>query len=328
MKPEFRISLPASVFAGVLLSISPVFRRRDMLFGVHVPPEWNDSVDARRIILRYRLLIALSVLIEIVLGANGYLPAGAILLTLGAAAAFALARRATRPWSVVQPSVRSAALTPDTPVSPATALAGILPLLLLAVAALWMQRHWNQIPDRFPVHYDIHGNPNRWAHRTWRGVFGPVLIGIPTVLLMLTLAWGLARRSPRGSDHAAGFRRNNLRALIGIGWAVSVLFCWITLSPLVHFKGSTLIGLWVVAVVIGLVIWTVKGAMNMDAADNTPDEAWKWGMIYYNPSDPAFVVQKRFGIGYTINLGNRMSWAPAALLVIILVVTFAMVKGG
>ena len=44
------------------------------------------------------------------------------------------------------------------------------------------------------------------------------------------------------------------------------------------------------------------------AGDRTPDACWKWGMFYINPNDPALFVEKRFGIGYTVNLGNRWSW--------------------
>jgi uncharacterized membrane protein len=48
-------------------------------------------------------------------------------------------------------------------------------------------------------------------------------------------------------------------------------------------------------------------------------------MFYVNPADPSILVEKRFGIGYTVNLGNRWSWValvvvlvPAALGVIFL----------
>ena len=54
-------------------------------------------------------------------------------------------------------------------------------------------------------------------------------------------------------------------------------------------------------------------------SDGTPDECWKLGQIY-NPNDPALMVEKRFGVGYTINFGNRASWLLIALLVLILLV--------
>jgi uncharacterized membrane protein len=42
--------------------------------------------------------------------------------------------------------------------------------------------------------------------------------------------------------------------------------------------------------------------------DRTPDQCWKGGLIYYNPDDPALWVEKRFGVGWTVNCGNPRSW--------------------
>jgi uncharacterized membrane protein len=44
-------------------------------------------------------------------------------------------------------------------------------------------------------------------------------------------------------------------------------------------------------------------------ADRTPDRCWKKDDIYYvNRADPALFVEKRVGIGYTLNFGNPWSW--------------------
>ncbi len=52
------------------------------------------------------------------------------------------------------------------------------------------------------------------------------------------------------------------------------------------------------------------------AADRTPDECWKWGLFYYNPEDPALLVKKRVGIGWTINFAHRGAWIFLALLTV------------
>jgi uncharacterized membrane protein len=31
-------------------------------------------------------------------------------------------------------------------------------------------------------------------------------------------------------------------------------------------------------------------------------------MFYYNPTDPALFVEKRLGIGFTLNMAKTMSW--------------------
>jgi uncharacterized membrane protein len=45
----------------------------------------------------------------------------------------------------------------------------------------------------------------------------------------------------------------------------------------------------------------------------TPESGWK-GIFYVNPNDPSLFVEKRYGIGYTLNFGNRWSWAVMGLI--------------
>jgi len=52
-----------------------------------------------------------------------------------------------------------------------------------------------------------------------------------------------------------------------------------------------------------------------------PDAAWK-GSFYSNPGDPALLVPKRFGIGYTLNFGNPWSWAVLAFVLLMVAVPF------
>jgi Family of unknown function (DUF5808) len=52
-----------------------------------------------------------------------------------------------------------------------------------------------------------------------------------------------------------------------------------------------------------------------------PDAAWK-GSLYSNPNDPALLVPKRFGIGYTLNFGNPWSWAVLAFVLLMVAVPF------
>ena len=51
-----------------------------------------------------------------------------------------------------------------------------------------------------------------------------------------------------------------------------------------------------------------KGADN-DYQFVDDDQFWKWGIIYYNTNDPAIFVEKRFGIGITLNFAKWQAWA-------------------
>ena len=52
------------------------------------------------------------------------------------------------------------------------------------------------------------------------------------------------------------------------------------------------------------------------------DDKWIWGMFYYNKNDPAWMVEKRVGIGYTINFANKKA-SISLVLFILLIIIFA-----
>ena len=83
---------------------------------------------------------------------------------------------------------------------------------------------------------------------------------------------------------------------------------------LTHTVDGFLIALLVVSLagVPVLVSLGQGGARLEGAADAAPlpdaladDRYWKLGLLYFNRADPSFLVEHRFGIGYTLNLANK-----------------------
>jgi len=62
--------------------------------------------------------------------------------------------------------------------------------------------------------------------------------------------------------------------------------------------------------------------------DRTADARWIGGLLYFNPADPALLVEKRMGIGWTVNFGNPWSWVPVAAVAAIIVSAPLTVRGG
>ncbi|MFB5662986.1 DUF1648 domain-containing protein [Alteribacillus sp. HJP-4] len=50
------------------------------------------------------------------------------------------------------------------------------------------------------------------------------------------------------------------------------------------------------------------GVEQLDSVDRDDDIHWKLGQIYFNPNDPALFLEKRFGIGWTINFARPIAW--------------------
>lgn len=49
---------------------------------------------------------------------------------------------------------------------------------------------------------------------------------------------------------------------------------------------------------------TIETVEEMNRDD---DQFWKFGMIYYNKNDPSIFIEKRFGVGFTINFANPIA---------------------
>lgn len=84
--------------------------------------------------------------------------------------------------------------------------------------------------------------------------------------------------------------------------------------------------------VLGNLIWILRGygqggALRERGSVEAPltngladDTHWVWGLFYVDRNDPSIMVEKRFGIGYALNYGNRTA--------ILFVVTFLVLSIG
>ncbi len=160
-------------------------------------------------------------------------------------------------------------------------------------------------------------------------------MGVLLIAFLHALGYMVLRGSPRArsaetADWTARFRRANLRMIVAMGWTISALFCVLSLNPYLASGDRLAIPVWLilgaVLAVAAAFLWPIIRLSQRlsqepgSGSDGTPDECWKFGQIYYNPNDPALMVEKRFGVGYTINFGNRASWLVFGLLLLVIFV--------
>ena len=163
--------------------------------------------------------------------------------------------------------------------------------------------------------------------KSWGSVFGSALAGALCCLFLSLMMNGFARGVRR--IHSSGlegekesrFLRMMLLMVLALEYCVAALFGFTPILPgwLVTILGAAAIlmslGLAVVACKSGQGGWRLRGQPSPSkpgnqapVGDRTPDECWKGGLIYYNPADPAVWVEKRFGIGWTLNFGSPRAW--------------------
>jgi len=78
-------------------------------------------------------------------------------------------------------------------------------------------------------------------------------------------------------------------------------------------------------VVAYLIIKFIRLEKNDDTRNETiegnDDNFWKYGLFYYNKNDPAILVKKRIGIGYTLNHARKSVIIFYVMLVVVIVVS-------
>jgi uncharacterized membrane protein len=298
------------VFLGTLLFAIPNLARRELLFAVPIPPGFRESPAARHAISMFRAIVAAAVLAGVaalLLSPDCLFNAVATLvplaLMLAGGIGFYWQYRKLAPAAVQFAGPREAALTAAPEKLPRFAWLAAGPFVILAAAARFLYLNWDRIPARFPVHFNAVGQPNRWAERTIKGVYGPLIFGAELcawLAIMALASWYGSRRSP--------LRSSMLGVMIASECLLGFLFALISVQALLGIPVWAIV-LLPIAVVIPLIVVTVgKLSATSEAVDPTPNECWKGGIFYYNPNDAALFVEKREGLGYTNNFANPWSW--------------------
>ena len=199
----------------------------------------------------------------------------------------------------------------------------VLPFLGPAGAALYLWSHYDELPARFPVHFNAAAQADRWVGKSPGAVFLVPAIAAGSLALMLVILLMIQYSSrPLRGEPAVRRRRLNVNMLGVVMCMVSFLTTVAALLPVIPQPiGARLMWASVGGLLLAVAGFTVLlirlSTKPSEEGDDTPDECWKLGMFYYNPADPSLMVERRCGLGYTLNFGNRRSWGLMALLLVI-----------
>jgi uncharacterized membrane protein len=314
----------------------PLWSRPGAFFSVTVPPDFRNSPEAAHMLRSYRIEILAHLSIAYASAVTGALRCEVVFLvfsmmwlTIGPMLAISHGHRRALPHSVADSTIREASLAPRRTHLPGGWLLQLTPFAILLLTAAYVSAHWDQIPDRFPVHWGIDGRPNGWSVRTPMGVYGPLCLGAGVAALVSLLGYAIshaARRNPAAPAEEGAIDPGHRIALvlIGVEFFVAAMFSLVGVLP---FTGSPSVApmlisaLGIIACVILLIRWQSRGfstpASALHPGDGTPDACWKLGLFYSNPDDAALFVEKRIGIGYTINFAHGGAWVIVALSVLL-----------
>lgn len=340
------------IVLGVLFAVVywwvPRLTRPDLYFAVTVAPGFRASTEGRRVLRRYRQgVLGVSVVTLVLLGVLVRTPAFplvplVILLQLGAYfACFYRARRRVLPYAVAPTTIREAqVMTRVRRRIPGGWAIASGPFALLFACASYLGLHWQQIPTHWVVHWGANGQPDRWAARSFEGVFLPLLDAAATLAVLTFLLYGIAHwlrpihAAGRPATRESRFRRTMSTMLLALEYFLASLLSWVALRPLLPHAYQrlpsviVLLPVLIIVVNVAVLMWLGQGGSRVslpdgpqpDSAkpvgDRTEDRFWKLGVFYFNRDDPSVMVERRFGLGYTMNFARPVAWLVLLLILV------------
>ncbi|MFX3632679.1 MAG: DUF1648 domain-containing protein [Candidatus Pristimantibacillus sp.] len=219
-----------------------------------------------------------------------------------------------------------------------------LHLLVVLLTAVYLIYIYDEIPNVMATHYDLQGNADGFSNKSVMTVFDLSFMQLFMIGLFIGCNWLTAiskqQVDPKNPERSLAnnikFRRLCSLFMIVLGFIIVVFFSMLKVGSVREvsssFTGaSSTLFLAVLVIVSTYFIIAMVRLKRMPFVEETTvlpmdaDQYWKLGMLYYNPADPALFVEKRFGIGYTVNIGRPMSWlvilAPFVIIGIIIFLT-------
>lgn len=350
------VTLVVDALVMVILFLMPVLRREKAFFGVRVSRETYVG-EGRKILRRYWLCLTASF---VALGAVGFMTAYfrrnivyaviAYLITFPVALIlYANFARDVRPFRLISDAKKFASSLQTRTLSKYTIIVLEFLIVVLAITPFVILVYfYPALPERVPVHWGFKGLPDRWAHKTLSTVFFVPVLSIYLQAWFLMLKYDLVHAkmtvpakqaevylSAKEQLIVASVRMMDwMRALIGfLLGLVSMFILLSTIESLRHFMPVANLLVWPLVILLLIVafyyIYRFMAINNglEEATGNSnvlrESEAEKWssgGLFYYNPNDPALIVEKRDGLGFTYNFagkGIRLRLAFLALVPII-----------
>ena len=223
----------------------------------------------------------------------------------------------------------------------------LVPILITIGMIAYTTTQYANLPDLIPTHWGINGQPDAFSQKTPFSV-----IALPLILLVmqgmmlgineLTKKSGIrinATNKRKSRAQQLSFRKYTSWFLFATVLLVTILFSFLQLSTIHNTIGSPillismplgiLLIIFILTAIYAFRVGQSGSRLDIDIIDENvegitnydDDHYWKVGIFYFNKNDPSILVEKRFGVGWTLNFGNPLGYiiliGPILLILII-----------
>jgi len=341
------------------MALLPYYTRKSIAFGIAVPPEQNKEEFLTGLRKHYAgltaimgvILAAVSLFALVRMDEQAAITLYVGTIVLYAVLAFVVYARCNifvrnfkrdSDW-VIQSQSAAMLVSRDDTRKLFNPLWYLTHLALIAGTAAYSLYLYPSLPPRLALNTDLQGNVTNYADTSYW-----VIMQMPLVMLvMLALFAGIgvminrAKRQTDDPSKSQGFYNNrSFQIVMGhcmfwLGLFIQILVAAGQMQVLEVISLQVILwltGILFAVITIGLIYIAVKVGqggyrLSSDTGDDVltagDDRYWiLYGSFYNNPNDSAIFIERRVGIGWTINLGRP---AGKAIIILTFVVIIAMV---
>lgn len=346
----------------VIFAIMPYIVRKDIVFGVTVPPnEWsNDDFKKMRKTFTWLVVLVGTVLMVVsTVGTVTLSEENSVILmqiTLWSSIVFysilyiyfwnkTKKYKEQAGWQQKAQNITVADTSTDYKPRALPSIWFLLYIVVIVATYLGALRLYDAAPDMIPMKVDMQGNPITMAEKSMNIVYQ--MLGMQ--VFMAVLFYGineLIKRAKKTIDPNNAKTSSKMNDEMKYRWSVflfvtgllmilifaqiilamfSNVSVWITLFTPMFLVLIILVYAIVLSVKTGQSgsrLKTDKQGESGDEITRDDDSYWKLGSLYFNKEDPAVFVEKRFGIGWTINWARWQSWLFIVAIIGIIVASF------
>lgn len=227
----------------------------------------------------------------------------------------------------------------------------LIPVVIIIISTILSFIKYPSLPDKVPTHWDLKGNIDGYMHKSmFVALMMPLTQIFMAIVLYIVYYFSITSKqqiNPKNPD--ISLKKNIIfRKAWSIFFIVSLtlielLFTFLNMLVLGIIKYSPIINIFMIitfgfSIVGSLVLSLMLGQGgdrlrlkgdndSIKGYDINDDHLWKLGnTIYYNPDDSSIFVEKRVGVGWTVNAGRPLGIIIMLLPFVITIINLVLIR--
>ena len=343
----------------VIFSILPLLTRKDIMFGITIPPsEWKNDyfTKLRKKYISYSIVIG-AVLLAASIISSAFLSEELAVVLMQVILWSALLiyfllflffwiktkkYKESADWKITAKNIVVADTNTSYLKRSLSPFWYVVYILLIAFTYFSAIRLFDLAPNMIPIRFDLQGNPVSFQPKSMTLVYQ--IIGTQIFLGVMFFSINFITRRAKKTIDPNNPQKSSMQndamkyrwsiflfitgMLILLIFAFTLFSMFVTLSVWIIMILPMIVVLVILVYAIVLAIKTGQSGNKINSVDEKElgkditrddDSFWKLGMFYYNKDDPAVFVEKRFGAGWTNNWARWQSWLLIAVIAAIVV---------